>query len=658
MKKIFVRIVLFIVLFSLLSTCVLAEDTVSLVQFTFEDKIDVKDAYGVELDGPYNGHGNHQTRIVHTSHGDYLSSTSGNSRSGKSLVNGFRDGLWEVSVMKVPAGSTEATLVLQHTILYQTSHISLIVDKDENVWAGLVYENSYRNFRDQHKSGVFIELYRIDAETDQVTFYSTILSDIDINKDGVGYSSFYYDESIDSIVVMMSDNLANSTYVQSYMYWKVFDCSTNTWDSTYQQMPVSGGRNSYPFFAPDGNGGLIMITNRNPSVYYPDNYTPEVANSDGIPMEDKFKYFRSGRRTVEYCFDQINAYVIPDIRSSENISHFIVYDTDRSRIKGTLEERLTPEFRKINEYPNIANNNGGDVYLDKDGLLHVTLEVSYFKYAWDWEKTESRWVHVVFDPSTGEKLSESQVWDELADNKEYYARIYVDPFTEEMFIVSTVNNKIVIKKAIGSPTEGYTYVEVARSQGYSAKNGTITTDTLDCLCISSWRSNSTVDGILSAQTRAPVGYDLIRIQLSYTVGTQDNPIKITDPDQLTSLKALANGTTYYSFSSAEPGSILTLQGDDTTAVSLNGETLHAVNGVYTVSLDTADAVLAISNSDKEMKTYTASATVDLPEETEPTDTPEDPAEQPDVGILIAIAAGIFLVTGIFVLCIKKKRNNR
>jgi len=640
---------------------------VSNINFEFQKKIEVEDEFGLVLNGHYNGHGGHQTRIIHTSRGDYLSSSVNQERTSSSLVNGFSLGLTELAVMKVPTGSTETVNILQHTIPQQTTHISIIADKDENIWAGFVYEDNFRDQFDAHGSSIMIELFRIDADTDQVTFYSTTLPGVDINGGGVGYASFFYDESIDSIIIMAADGALNA--LQSYLYWKVFNCSTKEWAEETHTLPTIAGRNAYPFFVDDGKGGFIVVTNRNPGADHPDYFFPEKMNNDGIPKDLLRVYFPGGREPMDYCFDQINAYYIPDANSSENVIGFPVYEPDYSRIKGTLEERHTVAFRSTNEYPAFANNNGGDVYLDADGYLHVTLAADYFLYAWDWTKKEAKWVHVVYDPKTGEKLSESVIFDEMADNQEYEARLYGDPFTGEIFILTPVKSKILIKKAVGSPTEGYTYETVALSEDFPSLNSDGVQRTLDCLCLADDRGNSTNDGILSLQVRTPTGYDLIRVNLNYTTGTEENPVAV-DAADFTELKALVGRTTYYKVSGT---GTYTLAGDENTAVSLNGSAVEAVGGKFVLNFTESENVIGVTNNGIDMARYaveegdTAPAVDPVesdtekdpdeskdPEETAPTEKPQEPAKTP-IGPIIGIAAAVVVIAAVVVGVLLKKK---
>jgi predicted GNAT family acetyltransferase len=152
----------------------------------FSDEVDIRAKTGL-ISGQDSNHGNHQTRVVRTSHGSYVAYVT-DYRGGKYLQHPTQ-GLSEISVMKINKDGT-IKLIMQHVKSYDASQVSLIVDKDENVWAGLVYENGFRDQFDAHKNGMVLEFFRIDAETDEVNGYSTIVSDIDINGGGIGYGVF------------------------------------------------------------------------------------------------------------------------------------------------------------------------------------------------------------------------------------------------------------------------------------------------------------------------------------------------------------------------------------------------------------------------------------------------------------------------------------
>ncbi len=588
------------------------------VDFDFEDMISITtDSYQVG-NSNQGGHGNHQTRVVHTSYGDYIAAPS------NYTDNGARDGLLQCSVIFVPTGETEPQLLLQTVQPSSTTQISIIADNDENVWAGMVYENYYRDQFDSHGNGFIIDLFRITPEG-EITEYTTITSGKDKNGGGTGYASFYYDSTANAIVCLTSDGVAKDP---SYNYWKVFNLDTLTFDKETYCFQVDGGRNGYPFFISTEDGGFIVVTNRNPSYNDPVSYFPEVPTFEGVDPAIVEETFPGGRQdTVAYAFDMISAYTIPDLHSDEGITSFMVYGPDYSRVTGTLEQRKTLEYRMINEYPNVAFNNGGDAYLDDDGNLHVTVHINYRTLAWDWMVTYSKWVHVVYDAATGEKLSESIVWEEVEDGSRlnYFssdhsrttpngtgiespfrdARFYADPVTGDLFILSNKGlDGLVVMKCVGSPEEGYTYEEVACHAFPEIKDRYNRLRGIGNLNGAPHRSNSVEDETLALIGQAPWSYELFRINLDYhemyseiTVTCNDASRGTIDGegtyDYYDEVTVTATPNPGYAFLGWYEDGVLVSEDEEYTFIATDPRTLNAEFSeaiVYTITYKTNGAI--------------------------------------------------------------------
>lgn len=505
------------------------------VDFDFQPMISVTTedfTYG----GADGGHGNHQTRIVHTSYGDYIAEIS-NYTDFHEIDGGAYSGLIQLSVTVTPTGSTETEVLLQHVMPRSTSQISVIADNDENIWAGVIVENGFRNQFDNHGNSCYITLYRITPEG-EVTQYDTILERIDKNGGGTGYASFFYDDYTNTIICFTDDGVATDP---SYMYWKVFDVETLSFEKEVNWFQVNGGRAGYPFFQSDGNGGYYVVTNRNPSYNSPVSYFPEVCNFEGVSKEDLVAEFgESGRAdTVEYAFDMVVAYHVPNLHSSEGVTNFMVAGPDYSRVKGTLAERKTLAYRKTNEYPCVAFNNGGDLYLDDEGNLHTTVKIYYRNLAWNWDVTDSTWVHIVNDAETGEELSRSIVWKEVEYNPDdpfngvpnhwnydisvpggilargKDARFYHDPVTDELFIVSNYDFGIGFFKCVGTPEDGYTYELAGYGEYPEIKDRFNRKRSIGSLNGAPHRSNAIADEVISYTGTAPWNFELFRINLDY-----------------------------------------------------------------------------------------------------------------------------------------------
>ena len=79
--------------------------------------------------GPYATHGNHQTRTVHTSHGNYAAyvTSSYTDSSGNTVSK------WKLFRIDTATGTYKAIFTGEK--FDDSSQVSLIVDRDENVWA-------------------------------------------------------------------------------------------------------------------------------------------------------------------------------------------------------------------------------------------------------------------------------------------------------------------------------------------------------------------------------------------------------------------------------------------------------------------------------------------------------------------------------------------
>jgi len=426
---------------------------------------------GFTMDGTDGGHGNHQTRVLHTSWGDFIGAVSNGvdwAVPTNSLTNER-----EYSLVYYAPDATEGEVVLQFNQNRDTSQVAIVADNDENVWLASVVENRYRNQFDPHGNGAQIDIFKVEKDTLKVTKHGTIFSKID-NGGGIGYSSFFYEPVNNALVFWMRDSTSAD---DCYLWRKVLFLDTMQWDPNTYSVHVSGGNAGYPFFNVDGNGGVVVVTNRNASLHSSIAFYPECDNDDGITKEEMDQYFPEGHRPdyLNYAFDQITAFVVPDICAND-YEEFIVADADYSRISGTDEQRLTAAYRMQNYYPELSNNNGGDTWLDADGNLHVTYTECFRKLAWDCETQDYRWWHVVYNVETQEQLSKSLVfefperngllyWDNYdVFNMDGWCRLYPDPVTGELFLFSSEmdTKDLVVYKCIGTPEDGYTYEEVAR----------------------------------------------------------------------------------------------------------------------------------------------------------------------------------------------------
>lgn len=349
--------------------------------------------------GPNSGHGNHQTRTVHTSHGDYAAYITDSYSASKGTVD-----VWSLFRTDTETGTSE--VIFTGEKYYDSSQVSLLVDKDENVWAITATSDSRRNLSSE---GLDCRAHRLDAKTGEITSYSSLVSGG--AQDGYGYGTSYYDSVNERIIVVLAggDYKAGSNTGASFN-WTYFDIKTGKWSRSARHAYIPS-RHCYMFGYVDENGGLILIAQRDikaTSLGY-----PEIGNDNGITSADRDYMWDNYifRWSANYCWDQLDLYYIPSITRSEIITYNVT-EADYSRVIGTQSQRYLFENRLTNYYPETHNNNGGDFLVvktkDNKTLLHITYNSAYIQAAmYRGKASESIWYHQVWDitdPKAAEKL--------------------------------------------------------------------------------------------------------------------------------------------------------------------------------------------------------------------------------------------------------------
>lgn len=439
--------------------------------FEFSERIQF-DGTGIGGDA---GHGNHQTRVVHTTHGDYVAYIT------NSTTNSSGARLDEFKVIRVNEDRSYEVILTEYKI-YDSSQVGLFVDKDENVWAVTVGDNKYR--QNSGTDAIAANAWMIDKETDDVTNYGIIIPRKTWS--GYGYSYFCYDETMNKLYT-----LTTSGDEPGELVWLIFDLETKTWDNTARSFQTAS-RNAYPYMYADGKGGMIIVNQRDfkcTTVGY-----PEIGNNNGLSAGDLGTF---SRWSADYVWDQLELYYIPDVYEEE-YEKFVVAEADYSRVQGTQEDRYKLEYRKINEYPNFQNNNGGDTYLDDAGYLHVIYAKEYLLAAYTRERTERSWYHDVIDisnPSNIKKLSSTKIIDDAPLDYNCTFRMY-QTTDGNLYLISGQSRKegldnaftgeVVVYYVNGTPQTGYEYEKVASAS--HAGNSVIN--------VANNRSNSIEDDVI------------------------------------------------------------------------------------------------------------------------------------------------------------------
>jgi len=520
MKKI---ISFFLVIATLLSVMSVSASAADDPSFTLSSRLDLSGA-GVNP-GDNSGHGNHQTRTVHTSHGEYSAYiTSTYTDSEYQTVDRW-------SLIRTDFSTGKSTVVFTGEKYYDSSQVSLIVDKDENVWAVTSTSDSGRNLTAE---GIDARAYRLDAKTGEITSYKSIIGGG--ARDGYGYATPFYDKYNNRIIVMHAggDYTAGSTSGAS-LNWTIFDLNTCTWQTRVRYVKIPA-RHCYMYGYFDENGGFMLMAQRDikaASLGY-----PEIGSDDGLTYADK-QYIEENNLTrwaANYCWDQLDLYYFPNITASKYVG-YSVCEADYSRVKGTQSQRYTLSYRLSNYYPAIQNNNGGDFLLTEtaDGkkLLHITYNKAYIQAAWNRGiSNDCKWYHQVWDVTDGSaavKLYDGVIADEIAGESGYSFRLYEDSLGNVYFI-SGHNGYLYIYRAEYNGKGGYSYHSVGSKKTLSgsvdlinissSRGGSITDDKINVLYMNSYKY------YLAQVTLSPVEYEPVECSHSWVL-SEDTSVQPT-----------------------------------------------------------------------------------------------------------------------------------
>ena len=466
----------------------------------FSDPVNISAQTGLNI-GQDGFHSGHQTRIVHTSHGDYIAILTDRLKDDNNIQ------LNEFSIIKVVDG--EATVLYQDYQSYCTSSISIFQDENGEVYASAIVSNKYND--EASGCSVNLSIWHIDAQTDEVNGYKTTLKNA--TAASYGYEQPVIDTVNNKIYAVLSRGNGDN---DGYLHWFIFDLDTMSWEpGEYSIECKDRWRFMYHYLFADGEGGMYMVTQRNAlaeNLGY-----PEIPSSPVWP--------------ASYVWDALAYYYIPDVYDDSEYYFQYIEEPDYSRVKDldgdgkrdSMEERLT------NQYPTVVNNHQGDTYVDSNGLLHVLYTVGYNQCAYDRSVAfESTLWHVTYDLSdkTAPKLlSKEQLFfdSEIGNNNLGYEFRMTEGTDGTLFIVCVDlgdENKdyFQLYKLTKKNGGGYDYILAGRSANMGAGWG---------FSLSNLRSVSTMDGkaaILFESSSNRMAYTLL------TLPTNNTSLTITTTD--------------------------------------------------------------------------------------------------------------------------------
>lgn len=334
-------------------------------------------------------HSGHQTRIVHTSHGDYVAYISDEiKKNPDGNENSFFN---EISIIKVKDG--EATVLFQDYISYDSSSISIFADENEEVYASALVSNKF-NTTPGMNTGMNLAVWHVDSSTDEVTGYTANLKFDTIRS--YGYAQPVIDTVNKKIYALFSGGDE-----PGYLAWFIFDLETMCWEKESYSYEISE-RHCYHYAYADGKGGMILVTQRDKLA--------ENAGYPEIPSAPEW--------SADYVWDQLEYFYFPNMYDDTTAYNFTIVPADYSRVKDLDGDgkRDSDEERQTNLYPGTGCN---DLFIDAEGKLHLLYGVSYIRAAYDRKVMEETQWHAVFDisdPANPVELSREQLFFEGYDD--------------------------------------------------------------------------------------------------------------------------------------------------------------------------------------------------------------------------------------------------
>ncbi len=498
-----------------------ADATVSLTKFTT-----------LATAGQDAAHGNHQTRTVHTSHGEYAAYITSNytDSSGNAVC------VYKVYRIDTAAGTKE--VVFTGEKYYDSSQVSLLVDKYENVWAVTSTSDSRRNFTSE---GLDLRAHKIDAETGEVTSY-TRLTNTGGAQDGYGYGMSFYDPVNERIIcVHAGGDYREGSTTGASLNWAFLDIKSGIWGRRVFTIGLEA-RHCYFYGFVDNNGGLMILGQRDikaASIGY-----PEIGSNDGLTSADYTYMNQNGitRWAANYSWDALDLYYIPDIKVEKAYTYSVV-EPDFSKVTGNQSYRNSLTGRLNNYYPANQNNNGGDFLwtqsADGKTLLHITYNSAYIQAAMDRSKgISSGWFHQVWDitdPTNAARLYDGPIMingvavDDVTFGHGFGFRLYQDTEGRVYLVCATPGAVTLYRIAYDDETGAYNYVKTGNSLNIG-DNGTI-------ISISSHRGGSITDNKFNIMYTSGGKYKIATASLSvpkYTPGdfNEDGQFTSTDLNKL------------------------------------------------------------------------------------------------------------------------------
>lgn len=374
-------------------------------------------------------HGGHQRRMVRTSHGTYVVYLSDETEGA----------MYELSLIRIDDNG-EMNVIYQTMKAHDAASCApyIFCDENENIYMTYFTPDTWDS-QPNVEEWISLHVLVYDKETKVVTDYHTNRKSVTL--EGWGYTTPVYDAAAGKIYAL----LAGGAYKeQASLCWFIFDLATMTWEPE-QHMVNMPYRNGYMYAFPDNKGGFFYVGCQN-------RWKESVEHSELIKHND-------------WVFDQLNLIYVPDAYKNEYVMT-PVYEADWSRL---LTENLCP---------NNGCNQHGDVYIDRDGYMHV-FSTSEFIVANDKveghkpnDRVERKSWHQVFDvsdPANIQCLYKEQMFFLNGTEEDSFYRMRMTETTDgQQYIFAIQDNTNLVEVWKATPKSGdvmgYDYVFVTSKQ--------------------------------------------------------------------------------------------------------------------------------------------------------------------------------------------------
>lgn len=303
-------------------------------------------------------HSGHQTRIVYTEHGIYSAYVT---NTQNKTVNGRTAKTNTFTIFKIQNG--QSTALYSDDFPADSSSVNIMQDTQTgDVYVAAIPTNKYV----QPQEPAWLAMYRVDAETDEITKVFTTL-DFEVPSQpvhGYGYSQPIMDVANRKIYALYSGgdgsqkaDAEKDVGDWGYFAWAIYDMESGQWEDTMRTIRTNY-RFCYHYAYADGNGGISFITQRD--------VTKESVGHSEISH-------------AKYVWDELDLFVIPNMYEEE-YEQYVLLEADYSQIGE-------------NKYPESLHY---EYYKDDDGLMHVLYMQRYYRLP-SGMVTERTLYHAVYD---------------------------------------------------------------------------------------------------------------------------------------------------------------------------------------------------------------------------------------------------------------------